>query len=301
MDCVVRAKGLEKRFGDALVVRGIDFEVKQGQCFGFLGPNGAGKTTTLRMLLGMSPVSGGELEVFGEPVQSRGRKLRKRIGVVPQGDTLDPDFSVAETLRSYASFFGLRGPELEERIVSLLEQVELTHKADARPWALSGGMKRRLAFARAMVHDPDLIVLDEPTTGLDPQLRHQFWAQIRELARSGKTLLLTTHYLEEAERLCDELIIMDQGQILDRGSPGALIEKHVEREVFEIREGAERLPEQLPETRCERSGDTIYLYSNQPHALIKQLESIPEMVWLRRPANLEDVFLRLTGRDLKEA
>ncbi len=300
---VIQAHGLTKRFNGEPVVRGIDFSISAGQCFGFLGPNGAGKTTTLRMILGLSPISGGSLRVFGLPVQNHGPVLRARMGVVPQIDNLDPDFSVRENLWVYGSFFQLSRQVLDQRIERLLEFVELTDKAHANADTLSGGMKRRLTFARALINDPELIVLDEPTTGLDPQVRHMMWARLRDLVQQGKTLLLTTHYMEEAERLCDELVIMDQGWILEQGTPAELIRQHVEPEVLELRghiESARERLQAMPDARMEIIGDTLYCYTATAKPLIEQIEERSDLVFLHRPANLEDVFLRLTGRDLRD-
>ncbi len=300
---VVYARNLTKRFNGQSVVRGIDFEIQPGQCFGFLGPNGAGKTTTLRMILGLSPISTGRLEVFGASMPDQGRKVRARIGVVPQTDNLDPDFSVYENLRVYGSYFGLSPRFLDARIEALLGFMELSNRARDKTEALSGGMKRRLAVARALINDPDLMILDEPTTGLDPQVRHLLWTRLRSLVGQGKTLVLTTHYLEEAERLCEELIIMDHGRILDRGSPRDLTQKHVEPQVIEIHAQAVGLSESLStrfDCRLETVGDSLYCYTNDARPVIEQLEVMPELVYLHRPAHLEDVFLRLTGRELRD-
>ena len=208
-ESAIRARGLEKRFGDARVVKSIDFDVPAGKCFGILGPNGAGKTTTLRMLLGLCMPTGGALSVLGEPVPDAGRSVRRRVGVVPQIDNLDPDFTVEENLFVYAQYFGISRRTAAPRIAEVLELVELSDRTAMPIGALSGGMKRRLSIARALVNNPELLVLDEPTTGLDPQVRHLIWSRLRELGRRGKTLLLTTHYMDEAERLCDELIVLD--------------------------------------------------------------------------------------------
>ncbi len=209
------------------VVRGIDLRVTPGTCFGLLGPNGAGKTTTIRMILGQSPHDGGSLQVFGQPMPAYARSVRRRAGVVPQADNLDPDFTVAENLRIYGGYFGLPRDTLDDRIGRLLEFVALSERANSRIDTLSGGMKRRLIIARALVNDPELVVLDEPTTGLDPQVRHMIWSRLRALKQSGKTLLLTTHYMEEAQRLFDELVIINHGRILAHGSPASLIGAHV--------------------------------------------------------------------------
>ncbi|MCR4301882.1 MAG: ATP-binding cassette domain-containing protein [Sulfuricaulis sp.] len=303
MSSVVQIEGLVKRYDGREVVRGIDLSVPAGCCFGVLGPNGAGKTTTLRVLLGQSPVNGGEIRVFGLPIPQSGRAVRARTGVVPQADNLDPDFTVAENLRVYGRYFGIPFATLETRLRELLEFVGLTERADARIATLSGGMKRRLIFARALINDPELVVLDEPTTGLDPQVRHMIWGRLRDLRQSGKTLLLTTHYMEEAERLCDELVILDQGRILEQGTPAALIKKHAEPEVIEVR-GEERLARQAlvssGDGRFEAIGDTCYYYTRDARAVVKRLEGMSGLAFLHRPANLEDVFLKLTGRELRD-
>ncbi len=301
-ETIVEAQGLTKRFGENAVVCGIDFRVRRGQCFGFLGPNGAGKTTTLRMILGQSPISAGRLTVFGLPLPQAGSRVRERVGVVPQTDNLDPDFTVIENLRIYAGYFGIGGAELERRIAGLLEFVELDERAQAKIGTLSGGMRRRLTIARALVNDPDMVVLDEPTTGLDPQMRHLIWARLRDLRQRGKTLLLTTHYMEEAERLCDELVIMDHGRILDQGSPRTLVRRHVEPEVIEIRapDQLRGLIDAMPDCRLETVGDTLYCYARDARPVLARIDGSPDLPFLHRPANLEDVFLKLTGRDLRE-
>ena len=300
---VVHARGLTKAFDGREVVCGIDLDIPPGGCFGFLGPNGAGKTTTLRMILGQSPVTGGLLEVLGMPVARAGREIRQRTGVVPQSDNLDPDFSVAENLRIYARYFGLRGPTLEARIDELLAFVELTDRAGDGIRTLSGGMKRRLSIARALVNNPELIVLDEPTTGLDPQARHVIWARLRKLKSAGKTLLLSTHFMEEAERLCDDLVVIDHGHIISQGPPRQLIREHVEPDVIEIHDSDTSVTElflDLPGLRAETVGETRYLYTHRPTPVLDRLEVHSELTYMHRPANLEDVFLKLTGRDLRD-
>jgi lipooligosaccharide transport system ATP-binding protein len=302
-DSIVSARGLRKRFGDRSAVDGIDFEIKRGRCFGFLGPNGAGKTTTLRMLLGLSPMSAGSLTVFGLPIPEQARVVRARVGIVPQADNLDPDFSVAENLEIYAAYFGIPKQLAAPRIERLLEFAALTERRTAKVDTLSGGMKRRLIIARALINEPELVVLDEPTTGLDPQARHIIWGRLAELRANGTTLILTTHYMEEAERLCDELIIMDHGRILDQGSPGELIARHVEAEVIEVRGERSVLFEPIARDcgcRLERMGTSLYCYTNAAGALIAHLQATPGMVFLHRPAGLEDVFLKLTGRELRD-
>ncbi|MCB1736968.1 MAG: ATP-binding cassette domain-containing protein [Gammaproteobacteria bacterium] len=301
-DVVLRGLGLRKAFGDRVAVDGIDLDIPRGRCFGLLGPNGAGKTTTLRMLLGLTPYDSGDLHVFDLPMPEAGREVRARVGIVPQADTLDPDFSVAENLVVYASYFGLSRKQIEPRIEALLDFANLGERRDARIDTLSGGMKRRLTIARALVNDPELVVLDEPTTGLDPQARHVIWSRLSELRDAGKTLLLTTHYMEEAERLCDDLVVVDHGRILDRGSPRQLIARHVEPEVIEVRGSADTVaawPE-FQAVRCERMGTSLYCYTREPAPLLRRLQAAAGVVFLHRPAGLEDVFLRLTGRELRD-
>ena len=301
---IIKAENLKKSFNGEFVVNGIDLQVPFGGCFGLLGPNGAGKTTTLRMILGQSPLTEGSLEVLGLDVPKHARRIRRDIGVVPQLDNLDPDFTVAENLKVYAGFFNLKGPELNKRIGELLKFVELSEKAHVRINQLSGGMKRRLSIARALINNPRLLVLDEPTTGLDPQVRHLIWGRLRELKNSGTTLLLTTHFMEEAERLCDDIVIMDHGVILSQGHPKQLIKEHVEPEVVEIHGEIDALPGILTETdlhRAEIVGETIYYFTRSPEEIIRRVEDKPNVHYLHRPANLEDVFLRLTGRELRES
>ncbi|MBI2994558.1 MAG: ATP-binding cassette domain-containing protein [Gammaproteobacteria bacterium] len=302
-DPVILARGLCKNFNGLAAVRGIDLDVRRGVCFGLLGPNGAGKTTTLKMFLGQCHKSGGELRVLGMAMPQQGRKIRRRMGVVPQADNLDPDFTVYENLLVYASYFGIARPLARERIDELLDFVGLSDRAATHIGELSGGMKRRLSVARALINDPELLILDEPTTGLDPQVRHLLWTRLRELKRSGKTLLLTTHYMEEAERLCDELAIMDHGRIIAQGSPRAVIRQFVEPDVIEIQGCPPPLHAGLTAAnagRLEIFGETTYVYTADAQALALCLKQSPEISYLHRPANLEDVFLKLTGRDLRE-
>jgi len=302
-DPIIRARGLAKAFDGRSAVKGIDFDIYPGRCFGFVGPNGAGKTTTLRMTMGLTPPSGGTLSVFGLPVSGHASAIRARVGIVPQADNLDPDFTVEENLQIYASFFGLARRQVTSRIDALLEFVSLADRRRARTDTLSGGMQRRLTIARALINDPELVVLDEPTTGLDPQARHVIWGRLAELKAQGKTLLLTTHYMEEAERLCDELLIMDRGGILAQGSPRRLIEEHVEREVIELRGRQSTALAQLADAsgcRVERMGSSLYCYTQRSDALIETLKGQRGLQFLHRPAGLEDVFLRLTGRELRD-
>ena len=299
----ISVRGLSKLYDGLRVVDGIDLSVPRGICFGMLGPNGAGKTTTLRMLLGLTPPSAGELSVLGLPMPAAARTIRARIGIVPQADTLDPDFTVVENLRIYAAYFGLPRQQVAERIKGLLEFARLQDRRDARVENLSGGMKRRLTLARALINDPELVVLDEPTTGLDPQARHLLWGRLEELRARGTTLLLTTHYMDEAERLCDELVVMDHGRLLDRGSPRELITRHVEPEVIELRglSPAAPLPFDIPpDCRVERHGSSLVIHTHDSRACLARLDAHPQLTVLHRPAGLEDVFLRLTGRELRD-
>ena len=299
---VVTCNQLCKNYGSTPVVRDLDLAILPGTCYGLLGPNGAGKTTTLRMLLGLSPPTSGTLKVFDRDITAHPREIRARTGVVPQADNLDPDFTVAENLRVYAQYFRLGGPEIEQRIDRLLKMVELENQRHMRIPKLSGGMKRRLTIARALINEPELLVLDEPTTGLDPQARHMIWALVHRLKRSGKTILLTTHYMEEAERLCDNIGIIDNGRLLTEGDPRSLILEHSEAHVVEIRGELDlSVVSSLDTTDCrvERMEDTLYIYADDTDTLSSVAESFHAMEPLRRPANLEDVFLRLTGIDLR--
>jgi lipooligosaccharide transport system ATP-binding protein len=299
----VAVAGLRKSYGGHEVVNGVGFEVGQGECFGLLGPNGAGKTTTLKLCLGLIEPDAGAIELLGRLVPREAREARADVGVVPQFDNLDPDFTVAENLVVYGRYFGLRDREVEARIPMLLEFAGLTGRAGARIEALSGGMKRRLTIARALVNDPELLFLDEPTTGLDPQARHLIWERLRHLMQEGRTLVLTTHFMEEAERLCNRLAIMDDGRIIAMGSPRELIAAHIEPEVVEVYgPGAGAWVEQAGglAPRVERVGETVFCYSADVAPVLAALEGREGLVYLHRPASLEDVFLKLTGRDLRD-
>jgi lipooligosaccharide transport system ATP-binding protein len=296
-------RGLRKSYGPLEVVCGVDLAVAPGECFGLLGPNGAGKTTTLRLCLGLIQPDGGEIALLGEPVPRRAREARVRVGVVPQFDNLDPDFTVAENLLVYGRYFGLPPREVQARIPPLLEFAGLTGRGTAKINTLSGGMKRRLALARALVNDPQLLFLDEPTTGLDPQARHLIWERMRRLTAEGKTLVLTTHHMEEAERLCQRLAIMDHGRIIASGSPRTLIAEHIEPQVVEAHgPGAEAWMKRAQSlaARVERVGDTVFCYAGDVAPLLRSLGEQSELAYLHRPASLEDVFLKLTGRDLRD-
>ena len=294
---IIAARELVKRFGSLQAVKGISFNVEEAHCIGLLGPNGAGKTTTMRMIMGLSTVSEGTLAVFGTPVGAMTRAVKSKIGLVPQESNLDPDITVRENLEVYGRYFGLPAKVISERVPRLLEFMQLLEREEARVTQLSGGMKRRLIIARALIGDPELIILDEPTTGLDPQARVMIWNQLLELKQQGKTLLLTTHYMDEAQRLCDRVIIIDHGKILDEGSPQNLIERHVLGHVFEVRKP---VPAVLNGHRWEHEdiGDAVLFYVRTSADFVAGL---PESaVYIHRQANLEDVFLRLTGHKLRE-
>jgi len=297
-------RGLRKSYGSQQVLAGVDFSLRRGECFGLLGPNGAGKTTTLRLALGLIPPDEGEITVLGEPVPVRGREARMRIGVVPQMDNLDPDFTVVENLLVYGRYFGIRSDVLRARIPGLVEFAGLSGRAESPIATLSGGMKRRLTLARALVNDPDVVFMDEPTTGLDPQARHLIWERLRQLTGQGKTILLTTHFMEEAERLCNRLVIMDRGRIIAEGAPRDLVRRHIEHHVLEVHgDGVDAWTERDGRrlaSRIERAGDTVFCYANEEAPLLASLADEPELRYLHRPANLEDVFLKLTGRELRD-
>jgi lipooligosaccharide transport system ATP-binding protein len=301
---VLSVENLRKSYGNLEVVAGIGFEIGAGECFGLLGPNGAGKTTTLRLCLGLIEPDAGQITLAGRPVPQAAREARIRVGVVPQLDNLDPDFTVRENLLAYGRYFGLGHDQIQARIPDLLEFSSLTGKADESIRTLSGGMKRRLTLARALVNDPDIIFLDEPTTGLDPQARHVIWQGLRKLLSQGKTILLTTHFMDEAERLCDRLVIMDQGRIIAEGSPRRLIETHIEPHVVELY-GDEVDAWAAAHAghlcrRHEKAGETLFCYVAETDALMAELEGEEALRILRRPANLEDVFLKITGRELRD-
>jgi lipooligosaccharide transport system ATP-binding protein len=307
MNVIVHARNLVKRYGDFTAVDGISFDIRSGECFGLLGPNGAGKTTTTRMIACVSPVTAGELTVDGLDVRREPRRIKALLGVVPQEDNLDPDLSVRQNLAVYARYFDMPRALAEERIDESLELFQLLDKQHQTIWALSTGLKRRLAIARGLINQPKILVLDEPTTGLDPQARHLVWQKLRYLRGQGVTMLLCTHYMEEATHLCDRLVIMHQGHILVEGAPDALVEEHAGHEVVELhlrgpeRERALTQLEARPGLTVEEVEDILYVYARTSDGRADIAELVPESERVvYRHANLEDVFLRLTGRGLVE-
>ncbi len=308
LEVLVRARGLIKRFGSFTAVDGIDFDLYRGEAFGFLGPNGAGKSSTMRMIGCVSPPSGGELTILGGDPVKDGSAIRARLGVVPQEDTLDVELTVRENLLVYGRYFGLRRRLIRERTEQLLEFVQLEDRAEDKVEPLSGGMKRRLTIARSLINDPDILILDEPTTGLDPQARHVVWDRLFRLKQRGVTLILTTHYMDEAEQLCDRLVVMDHGRFAAEGSPRQLIDRYCSPEVVELRfdpaahhAAAEKLRD-FPAERTEVLADRILLYTADGDAALAAVrrKGFEPMTSLVRRGTLEDVFLYLTGRRLED-
>lgn len=299
-------RDLRKTYSGQAVVAGLSFAVEPGTCFGLLGPNGAGKTTTLRLCLGLTGPDSGAIELNGYAIPADGQQARARVGVVPQFDNLDPDFTCAENLLVFGRYFGLKDADIKARIPQLLDFAGLASKADARIATLSGGMKRRLTLARALVNDPDIVFLDEPSTGLDPQARHLIWDRLKQLKAAGKTLILTTHFMDEAERLCDTLIVIDHGRKITEGSPRELIAEHIEPQVIEV---FDELRGQLAPfveahralaERVETSGETAFFYCREPRPLLAKLAEADGLRYVHRASNLEDVFIKLTGRELRD-
>jgi lipooligosaccharide transport system ATP-binding protein len=302
-DDALTVAGLRKSYDGHEVVAGIDFRIPRGACFGLLGPNGAGKTTTLRCCLGLTAPDAGIVRLCGATVPDDAQRAREKTGIVPQFDNLDPDFTVSENLMVYGRYFGLGDVTIRGRISALLEFAGLEGKAGVRIQTLSGGMKRRLTLARALVNDPDVVFLDEPTTGLDPQARHLIWDRLKQLIARGKTLILTTHFMDEAERLCDRLAVLDHGRLIAEGGPRELIAAHIEPHVVEIF-GDDiarwaRSRKTLGE-RVEIAGETAFFYCHDPAPLFAALATEPNLRRLHRPATLEDVFIKLTGRELRD-
>ena len=295
---------LVKRYGNATVVDDLSFQLQAGECLGVIGPNGAGKTTTLRMCLGLSEPDAGSIQAFGLSMPRDALAIKSRLGVVSQFDTLDPDFTCAENLRVFGTYFGMSSSAIEARVPELLEFAALTNKADAKPGQLSGGMKRRLSLARALINDPDILLLDEPTTGLDPQARHLMWERLQQLLQQGKSILLTTHFMDEAERLCNRLLLLDHGKKIAEGTPRDLISQHLEPDVVEVygQDALALVNSPLVELaqRTETSGETVFFYTADATPLLHALNTYPGLRTLHRPANLEDLFLKMTGRQIRE-
>ena len=304
-------QNLYKHYGDATVVNDVSFAIAPGECLGVIGPNGAGKTTTIRMCLGLTAPDSGNVLFYPEGstqplyMPRDALAIKAQLGVVTQFDTLDPDFTCAENLRVFGRYFGLKGRTMDERVPQLLEFAALTHKADAKPGELSGGMKRRLSLARALVNRPRLLLLDEPTTGLDPQARHLMWERLQLLLQQGTSILLTTHFMDEAERLCSRLLVLDHGKKIAEGKPRELIAQHLESDVVEVfGVGAVALAEDANlralAARVEISGETVFFYTQNAQPLLQALGQHGHLRTLHRPANLEDLFLKLTGRQIRE-
>lgn len=306
-EVVIRAKNLTKKYKDFLAVDGIDFEVKRGESFGLLGPNGAGKSTTMKMISSVSQRTGGELTILGKEPNTHGPEIRAHLGVVPQKDLLDRELKAWENLFTYGRYFGLSRKFLKQKVEELLEFAQLTEKRNSKADDLSGGMQRRLAIARGLVNEPEILMLDEPTTGLDPQARHILWDRLFRLKEQGVTLVITTHYMDEAEQLCDRLIVMDKGKIMAEGSPAALIREYSSKEVVEVRFGTDKNEQFAPQLekladRIEVLPDRILLYTEKGEELLTRIvdAGLHPMTSLVRRSSLEDVFLRLTGRSLVE-
>ena len=308
---------LSKRYGGNAVVNQLSFSIAPGECLGVIGPNGAGKTTTIRMCLGLTTPDSGSITYFPNGAATSASlnmprdalAIKERLGIVSQFDSLDPDFSCAENLLVFGRYFGLKDAVIKARIPKLLEFAALTHKADAKLSELSGGMKRRLSLARALVNDPQLLLLDEPTTGLDPQARHLMWERLQRLVQQGKSILLTTHFMDEAERLCNRLLVLDHGKKMTEGRPRDLIAQNLEPDVVEVygtgalalMESPQHASVRTLAARVEVSGETVFFYTSDAKALLAALGEFPELRTLHRPANLEDLFLKLTGRQIREA
>lgn len=305
---ILVVKNLFKSFGTPkkplAVIEDLSFSLRPGECYGLLGPNGAGKTTTLRLCLGLTAPDSGSISLVGLPMPVQARTARMRIGVVPQGDNLDPDFTVEENLVVYGRYFGMPRAAINARVPWLLDFANLTAKRHARIGELSGGMKRRLTLARALVNDPDLIFMDEPTTGLDPQARHMIWERLKSLLASGKTILLTTHFMDEAERLCDRLAVIDHGKLIAEGAPRQLIARHIESQVVEVYgDNAASWVKAAglgSAERIEYSGETAFCYTDHAEPILQRLTGVEGVRYLHRPANLEDLFLKLTGREMRD-
>jgi lipooligosaccharide transport system ATP-binding protein len=311
---ILSVQNLSKHYGNTTVVDALSFQIAPGECLGVIGPNGAGKTTTLRMCLGLTAPDAGSITYFlngqdaGLRMPGDALAIKARLGVVSQSDTLDPDFNCAENLQVYGRYFGMSAAQVRVRVPALLAFASLSHKAGSKPGELSGGMKRRLSLARALVNDPRLLLLDEPTTGLDPQARHLMWERLQLLLQQGKSILLTTHFMDEAERLCSRLLVLDHGKKIAEGHPKELIAQHLEPDVVEVygvgalalAESAEHTGLRALAARVEVSGETVFFYTQDARPLLDRLAAHSHLRTLHRPANLEDLFLKLTGRQIRE-
>jgi len=301
--CIIQARDIRKTFGDFVAVDSLSFDLFAGECLGLLGPNGAGKTSTIRMIYGFSPMSGGTLQIFGLDIRSQWRAIKYSIGVCQQDNNLDPDLSVQQNMEVFAAYFDIPRREARAKAEKLLRFIGLDHRKDSKVTELSGGMMRRMVLARALMNDPELLILDEPTTGLDPQARHQVWERLEELRSDGLSILLTTHYMDEAARLCDRLIIMDHGKILVEGKPADLVREHAGHEVIELTEPSEQLREivRSHDLRHEDLGHRLVIYDGIDDGLFQRIrEDFCHKTCTLRLATLEDVFLILTGRELRE-
>ncbi len=303
-EVLVEAENLTKKFGSLVAVDSVNFEIFKGESFGFLGPNGAGKTTTMKMIQAVSPLTEGKLTLAGMDITEHGREIKSIVGVAPQEDNLDPDFSVFQNLIVYARYFGIPKEKAKTKAEELLKFTQLDEKRDVVITSLSGGMRRRLILARALMNEPQILILDEPTTGLDPQARHLIWTKIRNLQKQGVTVILTTHYMDEAAQLCDRLTIMDHGKIIEKGKPADLVKEHVGEEVLEVlysEEAMDCLKQYFPDARIDVIGDKIQVFANKPRGVLaKVLEKASFKGALVRDSNLEDVFLKLAGRSLRD-
>jgi lipooligosaccharide transport system ATP-binding protein len=303
-EILVKAENLTKKFGDLVAVDTVNFEIFKGESFGFLGPNGAGKTTIMKMIQSVSPLTEGKLTLAGMHVTECGREIKSIVGVAPQEDNLDPDFTVFQNLIVYARYFDIPKEKAKTKAEELLRFVQLEEKRDVIITALSGGMRRRLILARALMNEPQILILDEPTTGLDPQARHLIWTKIRNMQKQGVTVILTTHYMDEAAQLCDRITIMDHGKIIEKGKPADLVKKHIGEEVLEVlysKEAMECLKQTFPNARIDVIGDKIQVFANKPRGVLaKVLEEASFKGALIRDSNLEDVFLKLAGRSLRD-
>lgn len=303
-EVLVKAENLTKKFGDLVAVDSINFAIFKGESFGFLGPNGAGKTTTMRMIQSVSPLTSGKLELAGMDVTECNREIKALIGVAPQDDNLDPDFTVFQNLIVYARYYDIPKEKAKTKADELLKFMQLEEKRDTIITALSGGMRRRLILARALMNEPQILILDEPTTGLDPQARHLIWTKIRNLQKQNVTVILTTHYMDEAAHLCDRIMIMDHGKVIEKGTPMDMVKKHVGEEVLEVlysEESMTCLKQNFPDARIDVIADKIQVFAHKPRGVLaKVLEEASFKGALIRDGNLEDVFLKLAGRSLKD-